>query len=198
MSANNAPTTWQYDGLGFDPRARDFRRDFFDEETPRHTAAKQKKSGNKATRRDENVAMAEMIFRLTEVMKHMNIMSQDISVARHLCRHLVETNKRAGLAPPCHQGKTEMKEKKAKRDIVCKRCDTRGHHWTTCRRVSCSCGEWHTRESMPLPTCIRGNMSYAGAIGTGRPVRAYPEHTFDPTVTGGEPSASSDELDQGQ
>ena len=196
MSANDAPTTWKCDVLDFDPRARDFRRDFFKEETSRHTATKERKAGNKATGRHESAAMAEISFRLTEIENHMSIMSQDIARARHLCRHLVQSNEKARAEPLGHKGNT-VKEKKAKRDVVCKRCNTRGHHWKTCRRASCSCGEWHTRESMPLPTCVRGNLPYAGAIGTGRPVRDW-KQAFDPTMTGGEPSASSEELDEGQ
>ena len=169
MSANDASPTWQHDNLGYDPRARDFRRDFFGDEAPRKTVSQRMGLGSKATRRDTDETMCEMIFRLREASQHMSLMSRELSAAKHLCKHLVEDRKRTLFAPPCHRGCIEAKERKAKRGVVCKRCDRPGHHWMDCRRVSCSCGEWHTRHSMPLPTCVRGNKSCTRVIDTGRP-----------------------------
>ena len=46
--------------------------------------------------------------------------------------------------------------KKPKSNAMCTRCNTSGHTMDRCWRTSCSCGEWHNRSNLPLPTCVKG------------------------------------------
>ena len=190
IMSDDAPTTWPWDVLETDPRARDFRQDFFEGNSQGRTINKGTRVSNTTTKRYASARlMTKLFFKLQKIEAHIKIIFQDVGRAMDLHRNLVQNIEKVRTESFDLKDNT-AKEKNTGREVVCKRCNTRGHHWKKCRRASCSCGKWHTRESMPLPTCVRGNLPYAGAIGTGQPVRDWKE-AFDLTMTGGDPSGSS-------
>jgi len=192
MSANVASPSWNQVVLDVDPRARDFRRDFYREVAPVETPPRRRGTGQMATRRSTDERMREMTFRLKEASQHMCLMSNELATARRLCVNLLK-EREATPTPTGFPGKVDAWGKKARKMIVCKKCDTLGHHWMDCWRPPCSCGEWHSKHSKPLPTCVRASKAVTGVIGTGRPVQAHPVPIFGPAVPEGCLSASSDE-----
>ena len=173
MSANVASPSWNQEVLDVDPRARDFRRDFYREVAPVETPPRRRGTGQMATRRSTDERMREMTFRLKEASQHMCLMSNELATARRLCVNLLK-EREAPPTPTGFPGKVDACGKKARKMIVCKKCDTLGHHWMDCWRPPCLCGEWHSKHSKPLPTCVRASKAATGVIGTGRPVQAHP------------------------
>ena len=195
--SGEAPSTWPWDVLESDPRARDFRRDFFKDNSQGQAIDKETGASNAAVKRYASARlMAELCCELQEIEAHIKIIFQDVGRAMDLRRNLVQNIERVKTETFDRKDNTP-KGKKKPREIVCKRCNTQGHHWKTCHRASCSCGKWHSRSSLPLPTCVRGNLPYGGAVGNGKPVRGWKE-AFNLTMAGGDPSTSSEELEEAQ
>ena len=197
MSAE-ATSSWPWDVLEPDPRARDFRRDFYDV-SPKAAQATNKEAGtcNAAEKRYASARlMAKLYVELEELEANIKTILQDVGRALDLHRNLLQNIERVREETLEHKGSTH-KGKRKPRELVCERCNTHGHHWKTCHRASCSCGKWHSRSCLPLPTCVRGNLPFGGAVGNGKPVRGWKE-AFALTMTGGDPASSSEELDEAQ
>ena len=200
MSAEATPT-WPWDVLEPDPRARDFRRDFFKESPQAQATEKEAGTSSAAGKKYAGARlMAELFFELQEIEAHIKIIFQDVGRAMDLHRNLVQNIERV-RADTFERKDNTPKGKRKPREyvstLVCKRCNTPGHHWKTCHRASCSCGKWHSRNLLPLPTCVRGNLRFGDTVGNGKPVRGWKE-AFALTMTGGDPSTSSEELDEAQ
>ena len=192
MSANIASPPWEQVVLDADPRARDFRQDFYREAAPVETPRRRRGTGQMATRRSTDERMREMAFRLKEASQHMCLMSNELATARRLCVNLLK-ERQTPPTPTRFPERVDAWGKKARKTIVCKKCDTLGHHWMDCWSPLCSCGEWHSEHSKPLPTCARASKATTRVVGTGRPVQDHPVPIFEPAVPKGCLSASSDE-----
>ena len=167
-----------------DPRARDFRRDFYQESAPVEAHQRRRNTGQMAKRRSTEERMEEMCFRLEEARQYMCLLSNELETARRLYIN-IQKERQSPPTPPEFTERVNAWAKKARRTVVCKKCDTLGHHWLDCLSPLCSCGEWHSEHSKPRPTCTRINEATASPLNTGRPAHDHPVTIFDPTVTGG-------------
>ena len=167
-----------------DPRARDFRRDFYQESTPVEAHQRQRNTQQMAKRRSTEERMKEMCFRLEEARQYMCLLSNELETARRLYIN-IQKERQSPPTPPTFTERVNAWAKKARRTVVCKKCDTLGHHWLDCLSPLCSCGEWHSEYSKPRPTCTRINEATATTLNTGRPAHDHPVPIFGPTVTGG-------------
>ena len=161
MSLMDVSPVWLQEEMGYDPRERDFRRDFYHDDISRKMQTLRTKAVKNEKRDDHRhvgETITELKFWLSEATELMSLMNWELAAAKRLTRHLtgMEDTRLSRTAVPSHQPSNSGNGKKPKRTVVCRRCETSGHHWMDCRRVSCSCGTWHTRYSLPLPTCVRG------------------------------------------
>ena len=192
MPTSVALPPWEQVVLEADPRARDFRQDFYQESTPVETPRRRRGTGQMATRRSTDERIREMCFRLKEASQHMCLMLNELATARRLCVNLLK-ERQSPPTPTKFPERVKAWAKKARRTVMCKKCDTLGHHWMDCWSPLCSCGEWHSEHSKPRPTCARVNRAATRAVGTGRPVHDHPVPIFGPAGPKGWLSASADE-----
>ena len=206
MSTEATPS-WPWDVLEPDPRARDFRRDFYNNSPKTHATDKEAGMSSAAGKRYASARlMAELYVELQEMEANIKIIFQDVGRALDLHRNLLQNIERVRAETLERKEDTKIqipivyaqpKGKKKLRELVCKRCDTHGHHWKNCHRASCSCGKWHSRSCPPLPTCVRGNQPFGDKVGSAKPVRGWKE-AFALTMIGGDPASSSEEPDEAQ
>ena len=159
--------------MGYDPRERDFRRDFYQDDisgvaqAPRTTAVKNETRSN---RRSIGETITELKFRLSEATEHMGLMNRELAAAKRLARYLEDDAWLTQVANDDQQKDNIGRCKKKRQTVVCKRCETTGHHWLDCQRVSCSCGGWNSRAYLPGPTCVRGTIWCRNGASPGEPL----------------------------
>ena len=163
-----------------DPRERDFRRDFYQESAPVEVRLRRRQTGQMTKRRSTEERMKEMSFRLEEARQYMCLLSNELESARRLYIN-IRKERQAPPTPPTFTMRTDTWAKKARRTVVCKKCDTLGHHWLDCLSPLCSCGEWHSEHSKPRPTCTRINGTTTSTPSTGRPTQEHPVPVFGPS-----------------